>query len=528
MNFRLRMPSQEIPRYLLRHLKGHQRVGFYNFLPDGTCFWSVAEFDKDDLYTNLDKATKFKNSLSEAGIRAYLEKSYTDRGYRVWIFFNRPVDATSIRKFMDMVLKKSGTLGKAKIYPTEESKKGEEGVLGDYIWLPFYGGIEDQVGKGTKHEHNIFVDDGAKVIPVDMSLKLIIANEPKMLSDIINSMTADFKEPLIEKKEVPEKKVSPPVEKEVKKKHDRRTSEFEPELEIQMLDNVIDNLFLWLTSETFSPLSTGFKSLDSALNGGLQAGKLMEITGGSAVERVNFCFQILDQIACGNADRELPVVALYVSRRFSKEELVLKSLCRIGEFDENFLEGRKWKKEANPDEFIDGFKSTIKLYHDVAKWIMILRMEYKVKLHLIKYALRQLSYNYNTPYVILVIEDPLLVIENSSEENRLNTMIELHMLAQQMTVPVIVLNDTGAREDIALNSLDGIIHMSFQLNSDKKSIERLLKNKDGPTAKKFDKIKEDLREGEYPFILRVVKEKTGIKILLPFINRRVYNQFLEL
>ena len=97
-----------------------------------------------------------------------------------------------------------------------------------------------------------------------------------------------------------------------------------------------------------------------------------------------------------------------------------------------------------------------------------------------------------------------------------------------MTVPVIVLNDTGAREDIALNSLDGIIHMSFQLNSDKKSIERLLKNKDGPTAKKFDKIKEDLREGEYPFILRVVKEKTGIKILLPFINRRVYNQFLEL
>ena len=117
MNFRLRMPSQEIPRYLLRHLKGHQRVGFYNFLPDGTCFWSVAEFDKDDLYTNLDKATKFKNSLSEAGIRAYLEKSYTDRGYRVWIFFNRPVDATSIEKIYEYGFEKIRHSGKSQNIP---------------------------------------------------------------------------------------------------------------------------------------------------------------------------------------------------------------------------------------------------------------------------------------------------------------------------------------------------------------------------------------------------------------------------
>jgi len=41
MHFKILNPNQEMPRYLLRHLKGHQRIGFYNFLSDGTCYWAL-------------------------------------------------------------------------------------------------------------------------------------------------------------------------------------------------------------------------------------------------------------------------------------------------------------------------------------------------------------------------------------------------------------------------------------------------------------------------------------------------------
>ncbi len=527
MNFKLRIPSQEIPRYLLRHFKGHQRIGFYNFLSDGTCPWSVIEFDKEDESENFNKAIKFRNALSESGLRAYLERSYTDRGFRVWIFFSRPADSSQIRKFLKMVMEKIEIFDMTKIYPTEDTDNAGEDNDGEYIWLPFYGGTEDPVGKSIKQEHNLFLDDSGKTIPVDMSLKLITSNDPGILPEITTSLSRVFLEP-------PVAKISRPVrtdlkrtkEREIKKTPEVTSSSIEPDLEINMLDKVIDNLFLWLNSETFSPVSTGFKTLDRAINGGLQVGKLMEINGGNAVERVNFCFQILDQISRNNAGREIPVVALYVSRRFSKEELVLKSICRIGEFDEDYLEGRKWKEENNPEEFIQALKKVTKSYHDMAKWIMVLRMEYRVKVNLIKYAIRQLSYNYNTPCVILVIEDPFLSLYTSSEENSMDILTELHMLAQYMTVPVIILNDTSAVS--AGNYMDGIIHMSFQLNTDEKTIKSFLEDRDLSRTIAPEKVKALSNRDEKPALLRIKREKTGREVILPFLIRKKYNQFLEI
>ena len=198
-----------------------------------------------------------------------------------------------------------------------------------------------------------------------------------------------------------------------------------------MLDNVIDNMLLWLTSETFSPIPTGFDSLDKSLNGGIHPGKLFEIKGGSAVERVNFSCQIMDQIAYTNLHKELPVVFLYVSRRFSREELLMKSICRVGEFDEDYLESRRWNGEDKSNDFIVNIRDIIKLYQDVSKWIMILRDTNKIKVAELENTLRQLSYKFNTPFLILFVEDPFLVLENSSDKNKLDPLVELHNLAQK-------------------------------------------------------------------------------------------------
>ena len=205
MVFRLRMPSREIPRYLLRHLKGHQRIGLFNFLPDGTCYWSVIEFEKgENEFINLDSAMTVKKSLREAGLNAYLERTQADKSFRVWTFFDRAVDSSNVRKAFALMLDKLGLAEHGKIYPTEDSLNGSENTTGEYCWMPFFGGT-DNVGKGVRQEHTLFLDDEGETIPVDMTLKVLKANDPGMLSGLVNNFSGNYVKREIKSLEIEEK-----------------------------------------------------------------------------------------------------------------------------------------------------------------------------------------------------------------------------------------------------------------------------------------------------------------------------------
>jgi len=522
MHFKILNPNQEMPRYLLRHLKGHQRIGFYNFLSDGTCYWALMEFEKKEHEKqNLEDTFLVKRTLAECGIRSYIERCCTDTGFRLWIFFDSPASASLIREAFQVLLHKLKLEEYVNIYPTEEKSRADEGACGEFAWLPFFGD-SDIMGKGLKHGHTLFLDDSKKVIPIDMALELIKTNDPMMLPDIISYFSD---KPTGEFKKGPEK-AEIPLEKKLEKKEEIIPAE-EPvhhvaEVDSQeMNDSVLDNMLIWLTSDTFSPVPTGFKSLDLLLDGGLQNSKLTEIKGGNSVERTILSLQIADQIASYNSTRQLPVVIFYISRRFDREELILKSLSRTGELNEALLESKKWKSEPRADDFMEQLHGAITIYQSYAQWIKVLNVRSKIDIDFIESTAKQLSYKFNTPHIVMVVEDPFLIFP----DNMVETIIKLRTVARELNMPVLIINDGigESRED-----MDGMISVSIELNTSAEAVNNIIKDKKSRCAIKLEERKEELKKFEKQVILRVYKEKTDSVVLLPFIMKRVYNQFVEI
>jgi hypothetical protein len=79
-----------------RHLRGggvgggDYVVGVYPLLPDGTCWFLAADFDKADW---VEDASAFLETCRQRGIAAALERSRSGNGGHVWIFFDAPIPA---------------------------------------------------------------------------------------------------------------------------------------------------------------------------------------------------------------------------------------------------------------------------------------------------------------------------------------------------------------------------------------------------------------------------------------------------
>jgi hypothetical protein len=77
------------------HLLGKETVGVYPLLPDETCWFIAADFDKTTWeYDSL----AFLETCSEINVPAALERSRSGKGGHVWIFFDRALPAITARK----------------------------------------------------------------------------------------------------------------------------------------------------------------------------------------------------------------------------------------------------------------------------------------------------------------------------------------------------------------------------------------------------------------------------------------------
>lgn len=68
-----------------KHLRGEETVGVYALLPDETCWFLAADFDKK---TWEYHALAFLEACQELDVPAYLERSRSGKGGHVWIFFD--------------------------------------------------------------------------------------------------------------------------------------------------------------------------------------------------------------------------------------------------------------------------------------------------------------------------------------------------------------------------------------------------------------------------------------------------------
>jgi hypothetical protein len=120
------------------HLAGKQTIGVYPLLPDETCWFLAADFDKD---TWQEDATAFLESCSSLGVPAALERSRSGKGGHVWVFFDQPVPAVLARKLGTFLLTRTmerrhqlGLNSYDRFFPNQDTMP--KGGLGNLIALP--------------------------------------------------------------------------------------------------------------------------------------------------------------------------------------------------------------------------------------------------------------------------------------------------------------------------------------------------------------------------------------------------------
>jgi superfamily II DNA or RNA helicase len=147
-------------RVIHDHLTGRHTVGVYPLLLDETCWLLAVDFDKK---TWQDDAVTFLKTCGEMGVPASLERSRSGEGGHVWIFFDRPVQASLGRRLGSAILTRSmerrheiGLDSYDRLFPSQDTMP--KGGFGNLIALPL------QFGPREK-ENSVFVNKDLKAFP---------------------------------------------------------------------------------------------------------------------------------------------------------------------------------------------------------------------------------------------------------------------------------------------------------------------------------------------------------------------------
>ena len=133
---------------ILGHLLGKHTIGVYPLLTDETCWFLAVDFDKKAWQ---EDAAVFLKTCGEMGVPAAMERSRSGKGGHIWMFFDRPVQASLARKFGCTILTRSmerrhqiGLDSYDRFFPSQDTMP--KGGFGNLIALPLQRG---PAGKGN-------------------------------------------------------------------------------------------------------------------------------------------------------------------------------------------------------------------------------------------------------------------------------------------------------------------------------------------------------------------------------------------
>lgn len=136
------------------HLKGRITVGLYPLLPDDTCWFLAADFDKEAWQ---EDAAAFLDVCREWAVPAALERSRSGDGGHVWIFFEQRISAMLARRLGCALLTRAMEhrhqirfSSYDRFFPNQDTMP--KGGFGNLIALPLQRGPR-QLG------NSIFIDD---------------------------------------------------------------------------------------------------------------------------------------------------------------------------------------------------------------------------------------------------------------------------------------------------------------------------------------------------------------------------------
>ncbi len=124
---------------IMDHLQGRHVIGVYPMLPDDTCWFLAADFDKE---TWKDDVSAFRETCKSIKIPVALERSRSGNGAHAWFFFTEPVAAATARTMGCYLI--TETMSRRhqlsmesydRLFPSQDTLT--KGGFGNLIALPF-------------------------------------------------------------------------------------------------------------------------------------------------------------------------------------------------------------------------------------------------------------------------------------------------------------------------------------------------------------------------------------------------------
>jgi superfamily II DNA or RNA helicase len=165
------------------HLVGKETVGVYPLLPDETCWFLAADFDKK---TWEYDSQAFLETCRELNVPAALERSRSGKGGHIWIFFERALPAITARKLGCLLLTRTmerrhqvGLDSYDRFFPNQDTMP--KGGFGNLIALPL------QLAP-RKAGNSVFIDSDFNPYPDQWEFLATIQRLP---SDAAGEIVAD-------------------------------------------------------------------------------------------------------------------------------------------------------------------------------------------------------------------------------------------------------------------------------------------------------------------------------------------------
>ena len=189
---------------ILNHLQGNAYnasdvIGVYPLLSNGTCRFMVFDFDNHDKdaeekdFANSDDTwVEEVESMREIcvlnGIEPLVERARSGRGAHVWIFFDKPIAASFVRKFGFALLDKGAeqiNLKSFKYYdrmlPAQDSLP-EDSAVGNLIALPLQ-------GKALQDGNSAFIDGNWNAYPNQWET---LFNKPRLSQEFLEEKIKEW------------------------------------------------------------------------------------------------------------------------------------------------------------------------------------------------------------------------------------------------------------------------------------------------------------------------------------------------
>lgn len=188
---------------IIAHLRGNSEdgtdvIGVFPLLIDGTCRFIVFDFDnhekdaeKNDFAnaddTWRDEVDSLRKICDINGIDALVECSRSGRGAHLWIFFQKPIEASLARKFGNALLDKgaeSVNLKSFRFYdrmlPMQDHLS--DGRVGNLIALPLQ-------GQALKEGNSAFIDEYWNAYPDQWE---VLLNKKKLSKEFIEDKIKEW------------------------------------------------------------------------------------------------------------------------------------------------------------------------------------------------------------------------------------------------------------------------------------------------------------------------------------------------